>query len=105
MEDIYLVRQRHKGAMMSAAELTVEDAKFLEELDEYRRFHRMEFFEPYPKQREFISKGMQKNERTLFAGNRMGKTECGAYETACHLTGFYPPSWTGRKWDRPVRAW
>jgi phage terminase large subunit-like protein len=44
-------------------------------------------------------------ERGLFAGTQLGKTECAAYELACHLTGEYPPDWPGRKFDRPVKAW
>lgn len=39
------------------------------------------------------------------AGNQLGKTFCGAAEAAIHLTGQYPDWWTGRRWDRPVRAW
>jgi len=39
------------------------------------------------------------------AGNQLGKTYCGAAEAAFHLTGRYPDWWSGRRWDRPVRAW
>lgn len=39
------------------------------------------------------------------AGNQLGKTFCGAAEASIHLTGQYPDWWTGRRWDRPVRAW
>lgn len=39
------------------------------------------------------------------AGNQLGKTFCGAGEAAIHLTGLYPEWWTGRRWNRPVRAW
>jgi phage terminase large subunit-like protein len=85
--------------------LSVEDVKFLEELDEYRRYHHVEFFEPYPKQREFFRMGKFKNERTLFAGNQYGKSEAGGYETSCHVTGLYPPDWDGRVWNKPVTAW
>lgn len=34
-----------------------------------------------------------------------GKTECGAYEVTCHLTGRYPPWWTGKRFSTPIRAW
>lgn len=70
-----------------------------------RKFWRKDFFKPYPKQREFITLGATKRERLLMAGNQNGKSEVGAYETACHLTGLYPPDWQGRRWDRPLRAW
>jgi phage terminase large subunit-like protein len=82
-----------------------DDPEMLAYLSQYREFHRMEFFEPYPKQWEFINLGAVKNERCLFAGNRYGKSETGAFETACHCTGFYPPEWKGRRFDHPVNAW
>lgn len=39
------------------------------------------------------------------AGNQLGKTYCGAAETAFHLTGLYPDWWQGRRFERPVRFW
>lgn len=39
------------------------------------------------------------------AGNRCGKTIAGAYETALHLTGQYPPWWVGRRFPGPVNWW
>lgn len=39
------------------------------------------------------------------AGNQQGKTLAGGFETACHLTGRYPPWWKGHTFDRPIRAW
>ncbi len=39
------------------------------------------------------------------AGNQCGKSYCGSFETAMHLTGRYPDWWTGRRFDRPVRGW
>ena len=74
-------------------------------LDAHRRYNRKEFWTPYPKQMEFFALGRDKTERLLMAGNRLGKTMAGAFETACHLTGLYPAWWPGRKWDHPVRAW
>lgn len=68
----------------------------------YRRF---DFFEPYPKQREFFELGAHKRERLLTAGNQQGKTEAGGFEATCHMTGEYPAWWTGRRWDRPTRGW
>jgi phage terminase large subunit-like protein len=41
----------------------------------------------------------------LMAGNRVGKTFCGAAEMACHLTGRYPEWWEGRRFARPIKAW
>lgn len=36
------------------------------------------------------------------AANRVGKSETGAFETACHLTGEYPPWWIGRRFHKAV---
>lgn len=59
-------------------------------------------YRPYDKQREFHN--LVKRERMLNAGNQLGKTFCGASEMAVHLTGLYPEWWTGRRFDRPIRA-
>lgn len=59
----------------------------------------------YPKHLEFFRAGASHTERLLLAANRVGKTECGAYEGTCHLTGDYPRWWDGRRWARPVRMW
>lgn len=85
--------------------MTPDEMELLATWEKYREFHKMEFFEPYPKQWEFINLGNDKNERCLFAGNRYGKTETGAFETACHVTGLYPPAWKGRRFDHPVNFW
>jgi phage terminase large subunit-like protein len=67
--------------------------------------NRMSLFDPYTKQREFFSLGATKRQRMFSAGNRLGKSDSGAYEMACHLTGLYPPWWQGRRYTRPVQAW
>lgn len=77
----------------------------LEQAANFKRFNRIKFFRPYPKQLEFLNLGATKRERMLSAGNQQGKTEIGAYEMALHLTGDYPADWAGRRWDRPIRAW
>lgn len=82
-----------------------EIVALLEQLDDRRRYRRIDFFEPYPKQEEFFDLGLFKGERMLRAGNQLGKTEAGAFEMACHLTGEYPDWWLGRRFDHPVKAW
>src|ERR1035441_1295250 len=42
---------------------------------------------------------------SCMAGNRTGKTETGAYEMACHLTGQYPPWWQGKRFAKRINAW
>lgn len=39
------------------------------------------------------------------AANRIGKSEGGAYEVTCHLTGLYPDWWEGRRFEGPVEVW
>lgn len=50
--------------------------------------------------------GAGHRERAIIAANRIGKTEgIGAYETTLHLTGRYPPWWTGHRFAKPIKAW
>ena len=62
-------------------------------------------FEPYAKQLTHLELGSSKRERLLMAGNRLGKSETGAFEAACHLTGKYPSWWKGRVFDGPTKGW
>ncbi len=59
----------------------------------------------YPWQKEFYAAGKENPERMLMAANRVGKTQAGAYEDACHLTGIYPDWWEGKTFDRPILLW
>jgi phage terminase large subunit-like protein len=59
----------------------------------------------YPKQMDFFASGSKYKERSFQAANRVGKTESGAYEVTCHLTGLYPSWWTGKKFSQPIDAW
>lgn len=60
--------------------------------------------ELYPKHCEFFRAGAFKKERLFMAGNQVGKTEAGGCELTYHLTGNYPGSWEGKRFDRPIRA-
>lgn len=70
-------------------------------------FHKMYYYEPYPKQREFHHAGGTPGvaERLLVAGNQLGKTWSASMETAYHLTGIYPKWWTGARYRYPTSAW
>lgn len=70
-----------------------------------KTYRAKDFFTPYDPQQKFFDMGAFKRERLLSAGNQCGKSEAGAYEMACHLTGEYPGDWLGKQWTRPVRAW
>ena len=43
--------------------------------------------------------------RAFMAGNRVGKSEAGGYETTLHLTGRYPFWWAGHRFDGAIDAW
>src|ERR1700691_3463094 len=63
------------------------------------------FLEPYGPQSDFFAIGTQKRERLFMAGTQTGKSQSGAFETTCHLTGIYPPWWTGKRFDKPTHGW
>jgi phage terminase large subunit-like protein len=62
-------------------------------------------YRPYARQAEFHAAGAEHRERLLMAGNQLGKSFSGAAELAIHATGRYPAWWSGRRFERPIRAW
>ena len=66
---------------------------------------RLKRYKPYDYQTKFHHSGTDCAQRILMAANRVGKTYCGAVETAYHLTGDYPDWWQGHKFNKPVRVW
>lgn len=95
---------------LNASSLTPEAAIQLHALltqrkAELKASNKLAHFAPYPKQLEHYAAGLIHRERLLMAANQVGKSECGAVETACHLTGLYPEWWPGRRYDRPVKWW
>lgn len=80
----------------------------LELLKERKRrdeVNRLKFYKAYDYQKRFHAEGLDCPQRILMAANRVGKTFCGAAETAYHMTGLYPDWWEGRRFDKPVRVW
>jgi phage terminase large subunit-like protein len=77
----------------------------LEKVAYRKKFFKLLYYTPYPKQARFLELGATKRERLFMAGNQLGKSETGAYETAVHLTGDYPDWWRGKRFDRPTRGW
>jgi len=81
---------------------------------EYAKYHKCEFYKPYPFQklfhrcppgkhiRPFEGEGTVAPVRGLISGNKVGKTICAAYEVSYHLTGLYPDWWEGIRFDYPV---
>lgn len=77
----------------------------LEALDYRKTFRRGDYWVPYPKQLAFFALGAEKRERLFMAGNQLGKSDSGAFETMCHATGNYPAWWPGKRFDRPTVGW
>lgn len=69
-------------------------------LANYRRYNRIEYFQPFDYQREFYAKGKDYNARFQMAANRIGKTYAGAMEMAYHITGNYPFWWEGKRIEK-----
>lgn len=89
-------------------------ASYIEADEDYRRFNKKKLLFPdtgplrrelYTKHMEFFRVGAQYPERTFMAGNRVGKTVAGGYETECHLTGDYPDWWEGHRFRARSRVW
>ena len=59
----------------------------------------------YQKAMEFFAASRTFRESCMMAANRTGKTVCGGYALACHVTGHYPDWWPGRRFSGPIRAW
>ncbi len=79
--------------------------ELLQEANKRGEENRLKYFKPYPYQVEFIKKTKDNAQVLLMAGNRVGKSEIGAFSMACHLTGRYPDWWEGRRFDQPISAW
>lgn len=73
------------------------------ELENRKQKNQLAGYKPYEYQQKFHN--TNEPQRLLMAGNRVGKSLCGAMEMAYHATGKYPEWWTGRKFARPIRGW
>lgn len=80
-------------------------ADALKKVREAQARRSLEFYEPYPKQREFHSQGKEHRERCFMAGNQLGKTYSGGAEVAMHLTGKYPDWWRGHRFEQSCHWW
>lgn len=83
----------------------MELARALSKIQERRDTNRLRAYAPYPKQEIFHAAGISHRERLFRAGNQLGKTVAGGFETAMHLTGRYPDWWEGKTFDKPVATW
>src|SRR5208282_2789068 len=78
--------------------------KVLQSVAYRRKFWKLDLYKPYPKQLEFHNLGATKTDRLFMAGNQVGKTWAGAFETAFHMTGLYPDWWQGRRFEQAVKC-
>ena len=96
------LNEQDKEMLLECLEIIASDQKYnkfqnyFPDTGEFRR-------ELYPKHIEFFGAGKTFTERGFIAGNRVGKSEAGCYETVCHVTGLYPDWWDGFRFDRPTR--
>lgn len=100
--------------MKSETEIRNELLQLLEAKEQALRYNKLSALYPdkgpfrrelYPKHVAYMNAGSQFGERAFIAANRTGKTICGAFEMACHLTGKYPSWWQGRKFLNAISAW
>jgi phage terminase large subunit-like protein len=74
-----------------------------------RKFRRIDFMDAaffYPTQLAFFAAGNTGiHQRLVYGGSQTGKTTCCAAEVAWHMTGAYPPFWTGKRFNKPIRCW
>tara|TARA_R100001198_G_C5230275_1_gene209707 strand:+ start:775 stop:2208 length:1434 start_codon:yes stop_codon:yes gene_type:complete len=82
-----------------------EALELLQEKQRRIENNRIKQYKPYDYQVNFHSEGKDCPQRILMAANRVGKTYCGAVETAYHMTGNYPEWWKGRRFTKPVKVW
>ncbi len=90
-----------------------KDSEALDPRDEYLalvaekerrdRLRKFDLFVPYPKQAEWLNYNIPI--KSIFGGNRVGKTMTASFEMTCHLTGIYPEWWTGKRFFAPIEAW
>ena len=84
-------------------ETLAQAIKIAKELERRKATNRIDDYDPYDYQKKFHNTLAQ--QRLLMAGNRVGKSFCGAMEVAYHATGKYPSWWAGKRFNRPVRCW
>jgi phage terminase large subunit-like protein len=94
---------------LNAQENNIDSSTLLQtlEAEKTRRQteNRLNYYRPYPRQRDFHEAGRTFRERLLMAGNQLGKTLAGGFEVAMHATGRYPDWWQGRRFDKPTVGW
>jgi phage terminase large subunit-like protein len=83
--------------------------QMLSSAERRHKYSRIDFMDAlfwYPTQLAFFADGASgKHQRLIYGGNQSGKTLCCAAEVSWHMSGIYPPWWTGKRFSKPIRAW
>src|SRR5205807_1792018 len=93
--------------MIELPETELETVQLDHALDHELSRRKLEFFDPYPKQRDFYRIGGQPGviERLLMAANQVGKTLGAGAEIGYHVTGRYPDWWDGKRFAKAPVGW
>src|SRR5499427_8040240 len=75
--------------------------KMLTNVEYLRKYRRLGFYKPHPKQLEFHN--LMAVEKCLRAGNQLGKSHAGAAQMAMDAIGFYPSWYEGHRFDKPAK--
>lgn len=86
---------------LNDAEASKVLGELIDQLENYKLFS----YKPYPWQKKVHNLLRDNQEVMASAANRVGKTFCGAAETAMHLTGLYPDWWQGYRVNGPCLVW
>lgn len=81
----------------------VEATEIIAEIQRRADRSKRDRYIPYLKQERFTAS--KAKIKTLWGGNRVGKTTTAGYEVQAHLTGDYPPWWRGKVFQGPVKFW
>jgi len=73
--------------------------KMLTNAEYLKKYRRIGFYKPHPKQIEFHN--LQAVEKSLRAGNQLGKSHAGAAQMAMDACQIYPHWYKGHKFDKP----
>lgn len=91
-EALRSMQPEHTEHMLALVEAVADDMQH----------NQLRYFRPFDYQLRFYATGLGVDRRGILAANRIGKTVSTCYETAMHLTGWYPEWWPGRRWTGAV---
>jgi phage terminase large subunit-like protein len=73
--------------------------KMLTNIEYLRKYRRLGFYKPHPKQIEFHN--LQAVEKCLRAGNQLGKSHAGGAQMAMDAIGWWPNWYRGHRFNKP----